>query len=523
MKNYALLAVAALVALVLGAGVSFGTRTAQADVDDSVAIGCEFLAAAIDGDDADETSGADFAAACDVNGLDATDVANLANTLGDADDVLEASDFADVDLDANQVQDGAAGPFAYAASIYIIAFVDDDEKVTFDAGTGLSIAVNDDDALTVPVPDGNAETCAPGELLDLDCETSVAGDGDGVVVATATESGADDAEIDVDISQADNASAVSSQTITIQGPADEVSVVAAEEVIGTSDDVAACENELDVTDATDQLGDLEKTVVIATVVDSDGDALARIPLLIEDDDAAIALDDDDATEEGADADAIANPNSWTTATVDAGDVGIAGFAVVCGDEDPGEGIVTVTINDGTAGEESADVTITVAGAPANVALTASPAAINCDGTASATVSATVTDADGNNVVDGTNVNFSVVALGIASPINADTTDGVASSTITPLSAGVAGVTVVVSSGDASASIRVDCNPAAAPTAGPGASPTPPGGVIGGPDTGSGGYLGQDSSAGFPMWTLVALTLGAVALAAGGMVTKKVTR
>jgi hypothetical protein len=44
-----------------------------------------------------------------------------------------------------------------------------------------------------------------------------------------------------------------------------------------------------------------------------------------------------------------------------------------------------------------------------------------------------------------------------------------------------------------------------------------------PDTGTGGYLGQDSSAGFPMWTLVALALGSFALVAGGMVTRRAGR
>jgi hypothetical protein len=39
--------------------------------------------------------------------------------------------------------------------------------------------------------------------------------------------------------------------------------------------------------------------------------------------------------------------------------------------------------------------------------------------------------------------------------------------------------------------------------------------------GSGGYLGQDDSAGFPMWTLVALALGSFALVAGGLFTRRV--
>jgi hypothetical protein len=132
----------------------------------------------------------------------------------------------------------------------------------------------------------------------------------------------------------------------------------------------------------------------------------------------------------------------------------------------------------------------------------------------------VTDADGNNVAGLTDVNFSVVALGTANPINAETVAGVASSVITPLSGADAGVTVVVSSGDAQASIRIDCLETLltpAPPAGP--TPTPPGGIVG-PDTGNGGYLGQDSSSSFPMWTLVALALGSVALVGGGLVARR---
>jgi hypothetical protein len=163
----------------------------------------------------------------------------------------------------------------------------------------------------------------------------------------------------------------------------------------------------------------------------------------------------------------------------------------------------------------------VGGEPPNVALTASPGAIDCDGAANATVSATVTDSAGDNVANGNSVNFSVVALGTANPINATTADGVATSQVTPLSGAVAGVTVIVTAGDAQASIRIDCNTPAAATATPGGTAAPGGGgVIGGPDTGSGGYLSQDS-AGLSMWTLVALALGSMALVAGGMVTRRV--
>ncbi|MDE3095983.1 MAG: hypothetical protein KGK07_08280, partial [Chloroflexota bacterium] len=103
--------------------------------------------------------------------------------------------------------------------------------------------------------------------------------------------------------------------------------------------------------------------------------------------------------------------------------------------------------------------VTVTGAPATIALTASPAAIPCDGKSTSTVTAKVTDSAGNNVVDGTSVTFSVVALGTANPINTTTTGGSASSVITPLSGNTAGTVVTVTSGSAAASILIVCQPA----------------------------------------------------------------
>jgi hypothetical protein len=159
--------------------------------------------------------------------------------------------------------------------------------------------------------------------------------------------------------------------------------------------------------------------------------------------------------------------------------------------------------------------------PAAIALTASPAAIPCDGTSTSTVTAKVTDSAGNDVVDNTPVTFSVVALGTANPINTTTTGGSSTSTITPLSGGTAGVVVQVTAGDAASSIRIDCLPAlaTATAAAGGATATPPGGITG-PNTGTGGYLGNDSSSGFPMWTLVALALGSFVLVGGGIVARR---
>ncbi len=166
---------------------------------------------------------------------------------------------------------------------------------------------------------------------------------------------------------------------------------------------------------------------------------------------------------------------------------------------------------------SADVTIT--GVPASIDATPNPAQITCDGNTSSTVTAKVTDSAGNNVVDNTPVIFNVVALGTANPINVKTKDGEASSVITPLSAQMAGVTVIVQAGDVQKAVRIDCS-LPVPTVAPPAPTATPGTGITGPSTGTGGFLGQDDSAGFPMWTLVALVLGSLVLVGGGMVTRR---
>lgn len=95
------------------------------------------------------------------------------------------------------------------------------------------------------------------------------------------------------------------------------------------------------------------------------------------------------------------------------------------------------------------------GLPASLALTASPAAIAFDGSATATVTARVTDAAGHNVADNTPVTFAVLEHGSANPVEAKTAGGSASTTITPLLSAEDFLTVLVSSGAVTASIRID--------------------------------------------------------------------
>jgi hypothetical protein len=82
-----------------------------------------------------------------------------------------------------------------------------------------------------------------------------------------------------------------------------------------------------------------------------------------------------------------------------------------------------------------------------ISVEANPAAVDCVSAQSTVLTATVTSS-GQSVPDGTPVTFVPVALATADPINTTTADGIASSTITPLSNTTSGVSVVVAAGDA---------------------------------------------------------------------------
>ncbi len=218
----------------------------------------------------------------------------------------------------------------------------------------------------------------------------------------------------------------------------------------------------------------------------------------------------------------------STPTLDTGAIGIGFPQFVCGKEEPGTLTLKVEVNtllSGNAEFEQDEIDVTVVGPPATMELTADPKAIACDGTQTSKVTATLKRADGGNPANGADVAFSAVALGSVNPLVADTTDGVATTTVSPLSNVGRGVTVLAEVDDASlddpikGSILVECLPggAAPPPAGqpaPGGGAAPgsgrPGGTITGPDTGSGGDL--DGRGALSAWPAVALFVGAMGLA-----------
>lgn len=502
MNKFVLVALAAVAAIVLGFGVRGATQTAHADADAVNVVGCEFLLGVIDGDPDDAVdTGTDVAPACYAPLTD-VEVGLIADAVGDEDGELEIGELDELDgYDGNQISDSCTGGLEIYCTLHVFVFVDDEAPVTIDPD-GSELEIFQDTAASVYTCSTDAE--------DGDCDATIPDNGDGVVVFQLTVRGGvgggeQGDTVPVTVRQED---VEQDFDVNIVGDANDISLTLVEDVImenGSTSATSACVTDSDVTDAIDPP---EQTLAIATVLDSDDTELARVPVTIS----IPAADDPE----------IATIGDNTAFSLVAGeDLPTAFYAAICGGEGPGETTVTVSIDDAEVNIDSDDddsADLTVVGEPATINATVSPQEIQCNGTNSSTVTATVLDSDGNNVPAGVEVNFSVVALGTANPINEDTgSDGTASSTITPLSNASAGVTVIITAGDAQTSVRVDCAIPLGPTA-PAGTPTQTG-TIGPPDTGNGGYLGQDGGAGFPAWTLIVLAIGAGVVVTGGVVAR----
>ena len=115
------------------------------------------------------------------------------------------------------------------------------------------------------------------------------------------------------------------------------------------------------------------------------------------------------------------------------------------------GVETITAESTNGTSDTVNVTL-VAATVGTVTVTSGSSNVVADGTASTLISATVKDTNGNNVADGTTVNFSTTA-GTLSAASATTTNGVAtvtltsatilgSATVTATSGGVSDTTIV---------------------------------------------------------------------------------
>lgn len=452
---------------------------------------------------------------------------DLESIIGNGDGVLEPSDFASVDLDGNQVHqadDDGTGSSPYDGNLMILAFVPTKAPVRFRTNLGLIIppGLNSptqnlttnpaDTAGQVYVCDSQAGTASGPFVEDADC-SGAATSTDGVVVARLRSLwGASRADIGpgtVTVNQ--GTSDVGTIAFRVVGEPRNLSFITLEDTI---QDGAGGEGDCPLPGSASGFlganGTAERSIVLAVAKDIEGNAVTG---------AVINWSTDDPKK--------ANMAAPLTPTLDLGSFGFGAPNIICGNTAAGTVTVKASIDthlttlityfDPGASLASASTKFTVVGVPASITLTADPASLPCDGTATTTVSAAILDADGTPAVAGTKVHFDVQVLGTASPIDTTTNDkGVATSTITPLSGDISGVPVTVSSGDVISSILVGCTTAAPPTppapsgtAGPGGAPSgAPGGVIAGPNTGSG-----PGGGGAGGWTYL-LALSGLGLLAG---------
>jgi hypothetical protein len=468
MKRLVILAGLVAVALLLGvAGTAVRSNDVQAKPSDIISIHPNVCVALIIDDVADHT-------ALDLNGSGVSDSEDDAifvchyipavpgTGLGVEANLAEVADILGGDVND---PDTYADMVAYSGSqlgenddLWVLTFVTNDQPVTLDADEGLW-ALN------------SLSSIDCGTLADEDCNDDGV-KGDGVVPALLEGAGvADRGDAQVDATQAGVDVLLD---YTVVGDPDDITLAAVPDAtVQEGFDSGDC-TDLDLADFTDDIGKPEVNGLAATVVDDDGTELAGIPVAWESDDENVAN---------------LNRAQTTTLVTDAGTFAPNYF---CGDE-TGTATIDASIDENgdeaiQSSEQDDDIDVTVIGAPDAMTLTASPASITCDGVTSSTVSADLVDSDGNKVVDGTDVRFEVVALGIADPITATTAGGSATSTITPLSGVSAGVVVLVTVPDADleANIRIDCAPPAPVVVPPPVVPTGPAVVP--PGTGDGGYL-----------------------------------
>ena len=304
--------------------------------------------------------------------------------------------------------------------LWVIAFVGNDDPVSFYADEGAFPKSGRSDVACGPLPSPDYD------YEEEDCDRDGLR-GDGVVTVKLEPTDADRGPATLRVRQ-DALQLESDYVVT--GEPWNIEFTATKSVIQSG--AAACE--LFKTTATFMatLGAPQKTPVSAKVTDSDGTVLTYAQVEFESGDPDMAD--------------FAKP--LTPSLVSA--LGVLAPNVLCGKEGSGTVTLRATISHGVkegvitnpaARERHAEVEVKVQGPPTDMVLSASPSSLVCDGTASSTVSATLTDAEGNPAVDGNAVRFDVKALGIASPIEAKSVAGAATTKVTPLTDIARGVTV----------------------------------------------------------------------------------
>ena len=419
---------------------------------------------------------------------------NMIRTLGGDPDDPEPEDLTTAPEGRTPLDSEGGQMHEKDGSLWVIAFVGNDDPASFYADEGIFTKSGRSDLACGPLPSPDYD------FEEEDCNNNGV-KGDGVIAVKLEPQGADRGPATVKVRQ--DALELESEYV-VTGEPWNIEFAATKSVIQT--DAAACELFKTTKAFMATLGAPEKTPVTAKVTDSDGTVLtyAQVEFTSSDPDMAD----------------FAKP--LTPSLVSA--LGVLAPNVLCGKEDTGTVTLRAAISHGvkegvltnpSARERHAEVEVKVQGPPTNMVLSASPSSLVCDGTASSTVSATLTDAEGNPAVDGNTVRFDVKALGIASPIEAKSAGGAATTKVTPLSDLAKGVTVKatllltegeevageepppgaptptpttkeISVPDIEKSILVEC--AAVPGVPVPGAPVPSAPAISPPATGDGGYL-----------------------------------
>jgi len=479
----ALVLVIPVVALLL-LGRSVQTPTAEAKPTAIVTINstlCLTLTLSLDWDNSGIIDTADAQTgltACNTGLASEGTMADLIRILGGDPAHPQPEDFAAIDVEDGQIHESDG-------KMWFIAFVSNDDPIGFYADEGIFPSSGNSELVVCP-------------LADDDCDNDgVRGDG---IVAVMLVPGADPDPATPENEAVDRGPATFrvrqggleiEEAYTIVGEPWNIELAATEATIQTG--AVVCEMFDSLPTFVAVLNAPETTALSAKVLDSDGTSLtaALVGYTIDDTDKAIT----------------ALPLVPTLVSA----LGVGAPNVLCGQTDTGTVEITASILreasgitlDKDARQKHASVEVAVVGPPEDMVLSVSPATIVCDGVTGATVSAALTDADGNPVIDGNRVRFDVKALGIANPIVAASVGGAAKTTVTPLSDLVRGVTVKATllapdldSHDEEIlvpviekNILVECS-AAAPVAPPVAPPVVPPVTpsVTPPRTGDGGYL-----------------------------------
>jgi hypothetical protein len=385
-----------------------------------------------------------------LNGEDNLDL--LAQVLRQADELpkdLTPEDFAPVDQDGGQLHEKDG-------TLFIVAFVSNDDPVAFFADKGI---FNESG--------GGEAFCGPPEpsfdFQDEDCNDNGI-KGDGVVVATLTAGGGldegDRGEAEVRVRQ-DNIEL--GEPYVVVGEPHRIEITPSKTVIQTGLDVSdkydgilvspdgsaapaatgtpRCDMFDDTASFLNALRSPEITPITAKVLDDDGTQLAAAWTawtISNEDSAAVALPDAPALDLSGAGLGIVAPNVLCGLT-EAGEITLTGRIVVGPQTDPENNPDARAGLDPQAADKDAEVELTVKDPPTSMALSASPASLACDGVNSSTISAALTDADGENAVNGNRVHWETKALGTVNPLESGTGDGVATTVLTPLDGVTGGV------------------------------------------------------------------------------------